>query len=270
MNILVSLDSNYIYPLCVMLHSLAATNPHGQFDIYVAYSSLTEEDFELMESALEGADAKIHKVLVDDKIFAGAPVLSRLSKETYYRLLIGDILPESVHRLLYLDPDIVINKDLTEFYNLDMHGNAIAAGTHLFGFMKKINLARLGMKKTSRYINAGVLLIDLDEWRKAVTLKQIFDFISANIKKLFLADQDVINVMFEDKMLYIDERLYNLDEKTFGTYSRKKAGKKKIDLDWVRDNTVVIHFNGKHKPWREKNYRGKLGEFFERNKDISK
>ena len=264
MNILVSLDSNYIYPLCVMLHSLAKTNPDGHFDIYVAYSSLTEEDFERMNSALNGTNAVIHRVLVDDNIFAGAPVLGRLSKETYYRLLISDILPESVHRLLYLDPDIVINKDLSEFYNLDMQGNAVAAGTHLFGIMEKGNLARLGMKKTSRYINAGVLLIDLDEWRKTVTLQQIFDFISANIKKLLLADQDVINVMFEDKMLYIDERLYNLDEKTFSSYFRKKA----INLDWVRKNTVIIHFNGKHKPWREKNYRGKLGEFFEKHKDI--
>lgn len=268
MNILVSLDSNYIYPLCVMLRSLAKTNPDGDFDIYVAYSSLTEEDFANMESALAGTNASVHRILVDDKIFAGAPVLSRLSKETYYRLLISDILPESVHKLLYLDPDIVINKNLTEFYNIDMQGNTVAAGTHLFGFMEKVNLARLGMKKTSRYINAGVLLIDLDQWRKTVTLQQIFDFISANIKKLLLADQDVINVMFEDKMLYIDERLYNLDEKTFNVYSKKSAGNKKIDLDWVRKNTAVIHFNGKHKPWREKNYRGKLGEFFEKYKDI--
>lgn len=268
MNILVSLDSNYIYPLCVMFRSLAKTNPDGHFDIYVAYSSLTEEDFIRMESSLRGTDAVIHRVLVDDGVFAGAPVLSRLSKETYYRLLIGDILPESVDRLLYLDPDITINRDLTEFYNLDMQGKTVAAGTHLFGFMEKINLSRLGMKKTSRYINAGVLLIDLDTWRKSVTLEQIFRFITENIKKLFLADQDVINVMFENKMLYIDERLYNLDEKTFSTYTKKSAGKKRIDLEWVRKNSFIIHFNGKHKPWREKNYRGKLGEFFEKNKDI--
>ncbi len=268
MNILVSLDSNYIYPLCVMFRSLAKTNPHGHFDIYVAYSSLTEDDFSRMDSALTGTDAVVHRVPVDDKIFEGAPVLGRLSKETYYRLLIGDILPESVDRLLYLDPDIVINGDLADFYNLDMQGKTVAAGTHLFGIIEKGNLARLGMKKTSRYINAGVLLIDLDMWRKTVTLTQIFDFITANIKKLLLADQDVINVMFENSMLCIDERLYNLDEKTFATYSKKTAGTKRIDIDWVRKNTVVIHFNGKHKPWREKNYRGRLGEFFEKNKDI--
>jgi len=269
MNILVTLDSNYIYPLCVMLNSLAKTNPDGEFDIYVAYSSLTDSDFAQMEKALGGINAVIHKVLVDNEIFSSAPVLDRLSKETYYRLLIGDILPENVNKILYLDPDIVINRDLTEFYNTDMTGKTVAGGMHMFGFFEKINLIRLGMSKNSHYINAGVLLINLDEWRKTVTLQQILDFISKNIKKLLLADQDVINCLFQHSTLTVDERLFNLDEKTYAVYSSKRAGKKRIDLDWVRKNTFIIHFNGKHKPWHEWNeYKGKLGEFFEKNKDF--
>ncbi len=234
MNILVTLDSNYVYPLCVMFNSIAKTNPNGNFDIYVAYSSLTDGDFLRMEKALGNVDFRIHKVPVSDDIFANAPVLDRLSKETYYRLLIGDILPQSVDKILYLDPDIVINKDLTEFYNIDMGSNIVAGGTHLYGFAQKVNLARLKMKKTSCYINAGVLLINLEEWRKTVTLKEILDFISQNIKKLFLADQDVINVLFEDKTLCIDERIYNLDEKTFSIFASPLAGKKRIDLDCER------------------------------------
>ena len=268
MNILVTLDSNYIYPLCVMLHSLAKTNPDSHFDIYVAYSSLTDDDFGLMKRALTGTSADIHKIFVSDDMFNNAPVLDRLSKATYYRLLIGDILPEDVHKILYIDPDTVINQKLDEFYNIDLSDHVLAGGVHLFGFLEKINLMRLGMKKTSRYINAGVLLINLDKWRQTVTLDRIFDFITKNIKKLLLADQDVINVLFENHSLRIDERKYNLDEKTYSAYSSRSAGKNRIDLDWVRSNTTVIHFNGKHKPWREKNYGGKLGEFFEKNKDF--
>ena len=45
MNILVTLDSNYIPPLTVLLKSLMMTNPDNKFDLYVAHSSLTEEDF---------------------------------------------------------------------------------------------------------------------------------------------------------------------------------------------------------------------------------
>lgn len=270
MNILVTLDSNYIYPLCVMFNSLAKTNSQNQFDVYVAYSSLTEDDFARMEKALEGTDAQIHRVLVDNKIFSGAPVLDRLSKETYYRLLIGDILPADVHKILYLDPDIVINKDLSELYDVDLTGKVVAAARHLPFFVEKFNLVRLRMKLKSHYINAGVLLINLDEWRNAVTLQEILDYISSSIKRLWLADQDVINKFFEFSTVCIDERRYNLDEKVFRRYSSSRVRKsKRIDLDWVRKNTSVIHFNGKHKPWREcADYIGKLGEFFEQNKII--
>lgn len=269
MNLFVSLDSNYIHPLCVMFRSLAATNSGNSFDIYVAYSSLTEDDFAMMKKALGELDARIHRVPVDDEIFSGAPVLNRLSKATYYRLLIGEILPESVDRLLYLDPDIVINRDLSDFYNTDLGDNVLAGCGHLYGFNEFINLTRLGIKKKAniRYINAGVLLIDLKKWRETVTVKQILAFIQKNIRILFLADQDVINVLFAGKMLPSDERLYNLDEKTLLHFEAKSAGDKRIDVNWIKKNTVIIHFNGKHKPWNEPDYKGKLGEFYEKNKN---
>lgn len=272
MNIFVSLDSNYIHPLCVMLSSLAETNASNSFNLYVAYSSLTEDDFLRMEKSIGSLNAKIHRVPVDENIFAGAPVLDRLSKATYYRLLIGEILPESVDRLLYLDPDIVINGDLTDFYNTDLGDKVIAGCTHLYGFNKWVNFARLGIRKKNRtcYVNAGVLLIDLKKWRKAVTVSSILGFIQKNIKILFLADQDVINVLFADKLMHVDERLYNLDEKTFRYFSEKSSADKRIDLGWVRRNTVIIHYNGKQKPWHDTEYKGRLGEFYEQFKSVGK
>ena len=45
MNILVTLDSNYVFPLTVLLKSIMITNINNTFDIYVAHCSLTENDF---------------------------------------------------------------------------------------------------------------------------------------------------------------------------------------------------------------------------------
>lgn len=268
MNLLVTLNSNYIFPLCVMLHSLSQTNSQNHFDIYVVYSSLTENDFSLMEKALGNADAVIHRVPVDEKIFDSAPVLSRISKETYYRLLISELIPDDVHRILYLDPDVVIKKDLRELYDIDMQGKTVAAATHMFNAVKRFNIKRLGLKRTSNYINAGIMLIDVDRWKKQAPVQKILDFISANIKKLKLADQDVVNMMFEDDILLIDEKKFNLDEKTFFVNSYRIYTKNTITLEWVRENTVIIHYNGSRKPWHDKKYSGKLGEYFERYKDF--
>lgn len=268
MNILVTLDSNYIYPLCVMLKSLSATNSDSYIDLYVIHSSLKDEDFLNMENALSGCDHSVHPIAVDDDIFSGFPVLGRISKETYYRLLVGELLPKNMDRILYLDPDIVINGSLAEFYSLDLKGNVIAAATHLYGIAQTANRARLAMSTKSCYINAGVMLIDLKRWRETIALDEILTFISKKHRNLLLADQDVVNVLFQKSTLTVDERIYNLDEKTYKFFSSSFVGEKRIDLEWVRRKSVIIHFNGKHKPWKEPDYAGKLGEFFERYKEL--
>ena len=251
-----------------MLHSISETNRANHFDIYVVYSSLTEDDFKMMERALGNADAVIHRVPVNEKFFNSAPVLSRISKETYYRLLISELIPDDVHRILYIDPDVVVKKDLCELYDMDMQGNTVAAGTHMFGIVKKINLKRLNLKPTSHYINAGIMLIDVDKWKAQAPVEKVLKFISDNIKDLKLADQDVVNMMFEDNILLFDERKFNLDEKIFFAKTFRIYTREPINLGWVKENTVIIHYNGSHKPWKTKKYMGKLGEYFERYKNF--
>ncbi len=239
-----------------MLRSLQQSNPDTNFDIYVAHSSLTENDFDEINKNIN-SNMTIHPIVVDDGVFDSAPVLSRISKETYYRLLVESILPENVDRILYIDPDTVVINPLDKLYNIDFKGNVIAAAPHTYGIVESVNITRLNLKRRSRYVNAGIIMIDVDAWRRVTNTKEIIQFVADNIRKLKLSDQDAINMFFQGKILVLDERKYNLDEKTFSHF-------KKIDLDWVDKNTVIVHFNGKKKPWTEEDYKGKLGVYFER------
>ena len=56
MNILVTLDANYIRPLSVMLHSLVRADDCPKFDLYIAHSSLTDEN---IDSIFRGIDASM-------------------------------------------------------------------------------------------------------------------------------------------------------------------------------------------------------------------
>ncbi len=266
MNLLVTLDSNYVYPLCIMLRSLMLNNADSDFDLFIAHSSLTDHDFEEIKHSVDETRTVIHSILIADEVFAKAPLLKRISKETYYRLLLTDYLPENVHKILYIDPDTVINGSIESLYGTDLGCNVLAAGIHTYGLYEKFNLTRLGMDKNCHYINAGVMLINVDEWRRNTDSTAIFNFIEQNNRKLILGDQDVINILFQHKTLKIDERLYNLDEKTFRYFSLKFLHKEPINLKWVGENTIIIHFNGKHKPWHGKPYKGKLGAYFEKYK----
>lgn len=256
MNILVALDSNYVRPLTVLLTSLMCSNPETHFDIYVAHSKLTPEDFNSIDNAVCKERCRIIPILVPKELLAGAPTAKRISVETYYRLVAVKYLPENIERILYIDPDIVVINRLDDFYNMNMSGNMFAGATHIGTFLHHFSVRRLQMPPDRVYINAGVLMMNLDEIRKSQDIEAMFRFIRKNSKKLYLADQDVVNSLYYDKTLYINPLLYNLDEMTL-KHATSFGSDKKLDLDWVRKNTVIVHFNGKYKPWRtEPEYKG--------------
>lgn len=256
MNILVTLNSNYLIHLCVMLKSLMVSNPNGNFDLYVAHSSLTDEDFAKIDKSIDTDRVTVHSIEVDPELLKDAPMLKRTSKETYYRLLITDYLPEAVDRILYIDPDTVVINDMSEFYNINFNGNVLAAASHTDFFREFFNKIRFHYPKGHRYFNAGVIMFNVKKMRELITTKDIFDYIRKYEKWLFLADQDVLNGMFNAKTLFVDECIYNLDEKTV-SFNKNKV----VDLDWVRKNAVIVHFNGVYKPWKP-NYKGILAPLY--------
>jgi lipopolysaccharide biosynthesis glycosyltransferase len=267
MNILVALDSNYVNPLTVMLNSIMCSNPVADFSVYVAHSSLTDEDFKKIEASVDAARCQIIPVFIPDTMLAHAPTAKRISKETYYRLIAAQYLPKSVNKILYLDPDIVVINPLYRLYNIDMGKNFFAGASHVGRFLNHLSTKRLLMDKDSSYINAGVLLMNIAELRRRQSIPYMFRFIKKNESKLYLADQDVLNSLYFRDTIEIDPLLYNLDEKTFSR-GRKLSGGKNIDLDWVEKNTCIVHFNGKNKPWKQEEYKGSLDVFYKKYCDF--
>lgn len=104
MNILVTLDANYLEPLCHLLRSLQKTHPNRELHVYVAHASLTAEHFQKIQNAV-GAQNKVFNICVSEDMLKDAPVLKRITKSTYYRLFAAAYLPKDVDRVLYIDPD---------------------------------------------------------------------------------------------------------------------------------------------------------------------
>ena len=257
MNILVTIDANYKPQLVVLLKSLLSSNPDDSFTVYVAHSSLTASDFENISAGIDPERCAIVPVPVSDTLFSGDPSLDRIPKETYYRLMAIDFLPDDLERILYLDADTVVINSLRPYYNIDFADGLIAASSHVFGLMELVNRVRL-KTKGGKYINAGVMMMNIKGLRECgITKDDICGYIKVNTRKLILADQDVINALYGDRIVQIDPRLFNLDEKVFMQCSGE------IDLDWVEANTAIVHYNGADKPWKP-NYAGQLALFYER------
>lgn len=257
MNILVTLNAGYLEVLIVMLKSLAHSNKQKKFDVYVMNSSLTKKDIEyLKENALKNIN--IIDLKISDKELDKAPVTKRYPKEMYYRILASYYLPKKVDKILYLDPDLVVINKIDKLYKIDLDNYYFAAASHIWGMLQTFNRIRLRMRNDDIYINSGVMLMNIKLLRKEQNREDVYNFIKKNKNKLMLPDQDVISGLYANKILPLDPYVYNMTEKLL----KQAYFMPHINERWIKDNSVIIHYCGKNKPWNN-NYKGTLNKFYD-------
>ena len=248
MNILVTLNSQYIKPLKIMLWSLFFNNKEEKFDIYLMHSSITEEEIEDLYHFISRHNSRLFEITIPKKVFDNAPVVKHYSVEMYYRLLAYKFLPADLDRILYLDPDILVINPIRELYYTDLQGYLYAASYHNRIPIKVINALRLKAYEMEEYFNSGVLLMNLPLHRKNIKEQEIFQYIAKNKNRLLLPDQDVLNALYSRDIKKLDEIKYNYDARYYLYYKLQTNGK--VNMDYIMRNTAIIHFCGKNKPWR--------------------
>lgn len=261
MNVFVTLDRNYLPPLQVMLTSLFINNAGEVFDIWLAGDGFTEEDRMIVEKTCQHYGHTLHMVQVPEGAFANAPVIRYYSRAMYYRLLAAQLLPDTLDKVLYLDPDILVINSVRPLYDTDMQDVLYAAATHegLNGISSQIAKIRLSTPEGRAYVNSGVLLMNLEKMRSEVDPEKVFRYADKKKATLILPDQDILNGMFWSRIKLIDESLWNYDARKYQSYMMSRQSK--MDVDWIMHNTAILHFCGKSKPWKD-NYRGKFSTLY--------
>jgi len=267
MNILVTLNRNYLSPLKVMLKSLFINNPQQSFTIYLLQSDLSDEDIKDLDTYIEDCGQRLVSIRINSDIFEGAPVFRHYSVEMYYRLAAHLFLPEELDRILYLDPDIIVLNPIYDFYHQDFCDCMYVAAEHEHStkVVSSFNKLRLKTPNAKGYFNTGVLLMNLELIRKTVRLPDIYSFIEDNKLRLFLPDQDILNALYWDKILPADGFIYNYDARYYELSKRLPV--KNNTIEWIEKNTVFLHFCGKDKPWHD-DYKGELGRFYKKYEEL--
>lgn len=256
MNILFSINAKFIDLTKTCIRSISRFDKN--IDFYILHHDLNQKHMDdLRRSFLE---CTFHFIEVKEEEFKGFPISSRYPLEIYYRLFASDLLPKTLNRILYLDVDIVVIQSLRELYNMDFESNLYIASSHVNERMTHLNAKRLGLKEDVPYINTGVLLMNLELLRKQLNKQDILNYVNAYKKNLVLFDQDVLTALYGDKTKLVDYRKYNLSERMMNFYNLRNP-RSRIDLDWVKKNSVIIHYCGRMKPWNSK-YIGCLDCFY--------
>ena len=165
-SILAALDEHYLPQLHVLLTSLRLNNPGEHMDLYLLQSAVSPEGLAGVERLCAAFGYGFFPVRVDDALFQGAPVSRQYPKEMYYRLLASRLLPDTLDRVLYLDPDILVLNPLRPLWETDLEGNLFAAAAHTGKTELANSVNRMRLNSGSDYYNSGVLLMDLAAARR--------------------------------------------------------------------------------------------------------
>ncbi len=261
MNLMFTLDSNYIQQLKVCIKSIMRFPSEDGWDIYILTGNIDSEFEKLKCDITEMYGANVHLIEVDDQLFKNFPETGRYSKVVYYRIFAASILPDTVDKVLYLDPDIVVIKPLNALYNMDFDNSYYIACSHTKAVLTKLNRVRLGIKNDSPYINSGVMMMNTELLRKEQTMDEVREYVSKRGKFLVLPDQDVITALYGEKTKIVDTYIYNLSDRLISMNNISPILRETIDLDWVSRNAVIVHYYGYNKPWKD-NYKGILDVFY--------
>ena len=118
MIIVCATDNNFVQHCIIMVVSVLTNNPGTE--VYVLTDGLTPKNEQILYEEVENKGGKLHICVIDDEKISALPLskdkgLSHISKATYYRLMISDLLPVA-DKAIYLDCDIVVNGSLKELY----------------------------------------------------------------------------------------------------------------------------------------------------------
>lgn len=248
MDIVCSIDNNYVQHCGVMLTSFFINNSNDKHTIHLLTEGLEPENIILIRTLVESFGCCFVYYMVDGQLLKDCPIrdTDHLTIATYYRLFIANILPKKLDKVLYLDCDIVINRSIEEFWDTSLDGYALAAVEEL-GCSAKDVYDRLEYDSGYGYFNAGVLLINLSYWREHNQTLAFLDFISLNYGKLRAHDQDVLNALLHDKCLHVSCK-WNVEE-AFYHYSVLQRHGFKRELRNILRRPAILHYTWKPKPW---------------------
>ena len=246
MNLLFSIDDRFWRQMLTVLNSIRLNSQSCQIDVYVIQSQKLAHTKEIKQIC-ELWGMHYHPIVIKDEEFDQAPVTDRYPKTIYYRLLAHQYLPKQLHRILYLDADVLCINDIGPLYDTDLDGCLYASAIHtgLTGTTEVINKIRLQNFDADGYYNSGVLLMNLDLIRQRVHAEDIYEYIREHV--LLLPDQDVLNALYGKDIKTVPDQLYNFDARKGQTYETISFGE--WTLDWVIKHTVILHYCGRHKPW---------------------
>lgn len=199
MNFLYTINNAFFVQLIVSIKSLI-NNTDGRINIYIICDDLTEGNKKKLIS--------FSKDLVNIKLLPAPDIPNKLmpdrgSISQFYRLLIGQIFKNvEITKVVYLDADTLINDNLEELFRIDMKDYVIGAALDPWSLRYR---KLLNIDDNSKMLNSGVLLIDVEQWKKK-NLDNSIRCLVNNRKNFIQGDQGILDEALKGDFFTLDPK----------------------------------------------------------------
>lgn len=245
MNIALCTDDKYVIPCMVTIASIFENNKLDKCNVYVLTDSLTDENQLKFRKLALKYQQHIYITKVDINTYSDLKVTNSFPKAMYYRFLLPSILND-LDKVLYLDCDIIVRHSLKDLFEFDITPYSCAAveDANADNVLHKNKIKYLG-----EYFNSGVLLMNLDYWRKHNTASILVNFIEEEPERCIFPDQDALNINLQNSVYFLpysynmqNAFIRRLEEMPF-LYTKHEAVKE------CRMDPIILHFSSWDKPW---------------------
>lgn len=231
-------DDNFVKYTIVSLHSMMCNASKAyQYRVYVLHTNISAE-MQAQLMAMKNDNFTIEFVNVTDYLNSIAhqlPLRDYYSKTTYYRLFIAQMFPQ-YQKAIYIDSDTVVQGDISRLYHTDIgelylgacHEQAMVQVYEYGTYVEKV----VGVDR-NLFFNAGVLLINCDQFREQQVLKRFMELLS-EYNFVVTQDEDYLNVICKDRVYWLDQR-WNTE--VFG------------EIPYPTEEAYVLHYIMTSKPW---------------------
>lgn len=262
LNVVYTCDNNYAPYACVSICSLLENNQKfDEINIYIVLDNVSDENISKLSNQISKYNANfipVDSTNIIEKIKEMGIPEYRGSYATNFRLFFSQYLRADVERFFYLDCDTLVLGDLFPIYTEAMEENcAYVVQDALTTTYKSL----IGFSKKQPYFNSGVLLINVNNWKKYLCSERMWEHIKNERAAYCNPDQDLLNIVLKDNIKFIGPE-YNfqpihrlLDNKSYRKIYFNPSYYSNKEIDSARDNPIIIHayrFLGEF-PWHKDN-----------------
>ena len=223
---------------------LSSSDINYKYNFHILDGGMQESSLHLLQKTVSRfkTATEIYIIKIDLTRLTSLPSFFFDSYMTYARLLLPELV--KVDRLIYIDSDLIVTKDISELWNTDIKGNCCAVCVDIMIQQIKNDCPKykeLQFDGDRPYFNAGLMLIDMNEFIVTRIAEKTFTYLKQNKEHCRFWDQSALNVTLYNLTYWLD----NSWDFQAGTSQLKIEA----EFNNLKSLNVNIHFIAKEKPW---------------------